>query len=553
MYSSSNKFHELEKIQYEAARIALRCKSTTPRIFLRETLGIITIQQRLELMQIKMWHRLSRAPDHFLTGKTFKDWKDYMFNNFQARQHYTRNNRNRKHVDFNIHAMKHMKKSPLTRAYQLMYKLTTNGKVFVDRKPAVLKSAPCYHKEIPSNVSTSIDYHTAPKDGFHFYTDGSMYENPGPGAGAFYSPNFGIRAKMIPIMHDTTINYAELLSFKLVLSSVLNIYSNFKTKINNIYIFTDSMFCINLFNQDGYPKYNYYYKLMEAIIEIIYNIVALNCNIKIEIIKVKSHTGIEGNEIVDGIAKKGAEIANVCKRERFRKQKQYPELQYSTIDNPIMVDNTIFKKRWMYQFKDQKEEEIVNYCKDPWAVYDSDGKKINIMKFAGKGDFSNIFKDSKYNVPDWHDYSRFYLPELKVFTAQEIATIMKLRSEHINLNNYENFYFPGNANHDEHCQNCNKRVTETVHHILLECNQYQVERKRMFKKLKEIDIYFKQKRYRIRTADLLHPHLWQTHPSWNDEKRKEKIQNNIGVRVNILRTVKEFIQRIHRFNGEYGE
>ena len=139
---------------------------------------------------------------------------------------------------------------------------------------------------------------------FIFYTDGSMITNPGPGGGAFWSPNFIVSVKMIPIMHDTTINYAELSALKLVFESVYNIYNKYPSCPKmNITIFTDSLFCLNLMSVSGYAVFNYYYKLMNEIFNII-NKLENEYNIKTKIIKVKNHTGIEGNEIVDKIAKK---------------------------------------------------------------------------------------------------------------------------------------------------------------------------------------------------------------------------------------------------------
>ena len=66
-------------------------------------------------------------------------------------------------------------------------------------------------------------------------------------------------------MHDTTINYAELNAFNLVFKSIYKSYKNKSSNIKNITIYTDSLFCCNLFKITGYAKLDYYYNLIQKI------------------------------------------------------------------------------------------------------------------------------------------------------------------------------------------------------------------------------------------------------------------------------------------------
>ena len=65
---------------------------------------------------------------------------------------------------------------------------------------------------------------------------------------------------MFVIDHDTTINYAELMGVKLVLSSVLR-YIDYlndcgeKMSKKNINIYTDSQFVFKILNKDGYSNW----------------------------------------------------------------------------------------------------------------------------------------------------------------------------------------------------------------------------------------------------------------------------------------------------------
>ena len=145
-----------------------------------------------------------------------------------------------------------------------------------------------------------------------------MFAKSGPGGAGFYSNNFPIKSKIYVIDHDITINYAELMGIKMVLSSVSRYIeylneNDGKMMETNINIYTDSQFVISLLNEDGYPKINYYYGLLMSIFILCNNLQTSNKHINI--IKIGSHKGEHGNQIADKLAKEAAECVNLVIRD----------------------------------------------------------------------------------------------------------------------------------------------------------------------------------------------------------------------------------------------
>ena len=92
-----------------------------------------------------------------------------------------------------------------------------------------------------------------------------------------------------------------------------------------------------------------------------------------------------------------------------------------------------------------------------------------------------------------------------------------------------------------------------MYHYLLKCEKYKQQRKRLFKRLRNIDRKFKNVN-RIQLIDLIFPHLWQ--PKYykeNDEYYREKNAKNIRVRIEIFKQIIKFTKETKRFNGKYGE
>ena len=97
-----------------------------------------------------------------------------------------------------------------------------------------------------------------------------------------------------------------------------------------INIYTDSKFVCDVLDQNGYPNFDYYYKLIEQIFILCHQI--FEHHIIININKISSHIGIYGNETGDKIAKYAATLAKMCK---------YGEnniIKYQINKNPVQVD-----------------------------------------------------------------------------------------------------------------------------------------------------------------------------------------------------------------------
>ena len=113
----------------------------------------------------------------------------------------------------------------------------------------------------------------------------------------------------------------------------LSVYHNQVNKISifkNIQIFTDSHFVCKVLNINGYLDYDDHYRLLQKIFKILSKLNAFN--VKLEIIKIPSHSGIEENNTVDFIAKRAAVIAKNCK---FGKSNV---INYNQFYNPVHVD-----------------------------------------------------------------------------------------------------------------------------------------------------------------------------------------------------------------------
>ena len=105
--------------------------------------------------------------------------------------------------------------------------------------------------------------------------------------------------------HETTINHAEIVAIKIAFNSIINNVQHLSS-FSRISIFTDSLFCLRLFTDNGYPSLRLYYDELIHIFEII---TRLQQQFHISSIKVNSHTDTAQNEEVDTRAKDAAEQA----------------------------------------------------------------------------------------------------------------------------------------------------------------------------------------------------------------------------------------------------
>ena len=133
-------------------------------------------------------------------------------------------------------------------------------------------------------------------------------------------------------------------------------------------------------------------------------------------------------------------------------------------------------------------------------------------------------------------------------------------------------------NDKNECKYCNKKkrdkdgneienkikVIEKVSHYLIDCPDindemilslsknavnFNVERNKLKKKLRKIDIYFKNPR-NFTTQNILFPHIWQKRAYQKSNKTIK--QKNLTNRVEILKAVVNFVRATKRFKTDKG-
>ena len=553
--SQSQQFKIINNTQIRVAKIALRVKNKSKTLFINEILNIKNMYERRDEMLIKMWCKYQCAPHNMLQFKTFKNWKEYLLLN-GGNINYNYNLRSNKHnlnENFNINAklFPFISKSPLSRAYQLIRELTPKDeKIFINRKKQVMKPPPMYDQPFPTNItiSNANNFKASNPNNNHinFYSDGSCIPNPGPGASAFYSNNFIVGSKVEPINHDTTINYAELNCIKMIFETYWNFikynfkkYNNYKFCNKIIDIYTDSKFVCDILTIDGYPKYDYYYHLINKIINLSNKLNKLN--IKINIFKINAHKGILGNEIADKIAKKGAQIAIDMKNNKIRNKKYRNDLE------PLVVIISKYINELKLKYKIKRKTEWMKFLTE-----------IKISKQYKSND-CNLFMNSEFlftkimfdNNGKFRNKNNKMKNELKYLNPLECEIINKLRTEMINLNNYKYKFHSETNGKCKYCE-CN----ENISHFLLNCNGSEVMkfkileiRKKLFDNIKKIDIFFNNN-ININSINLLFPHHWQENPNRDDPQYKQKLNINLEKRVKIIKQVCKFVVESERFKYE---
>ena len=561
--SNQTKLNEISKIQKRAMRIALQVKKQTPTWYLMETTNSKPMVEKWKELQIKLWHKYKRAPSNLLQHETFNRWKQYIIENDPLCMN------DNGIMQINPARLNYISKSPLSHAYNTVKSLYPKYRNILSIKnDSVMRPPPVYQTIYPSNININNnsdlnkiakmemnEFLNANESGnfvnkFDFYTDGSCIPNPGPGGAAYYSPNFLIKSKIHIIDHDTTINYGELLGIKMVVHSIKNyidfcINRNIEVNINYINIYTDSKFVCDILDIDGYPKYDYYYQLIEEIFKICHFL--YQNNIFININKINSHIGIEGNTIADKLAKQAAKLAEMCKYGDSK------IIKYDMKKNPIQVD---IAKDLIRLRRKRKEERKMFMIKMKNMI-----KTKQQDRYYGKGIFTNSIIDFEYKI---RNKSNIMKKELEYLSKKECEIIMKLRTEYINLNHYLHHI---NYHTDGNCDHCG--VPETVSHFLIDCpgfkesallslhkdnTDFTIARQKMRKRLKKLAIYFKYDK-NFNAENLLFPHLWQGNPI----KEKNKGENYLKLkekylkkRVLILKTVINFVNSTRRFNNDFG-
>ena len=409
--------------------------------------------------------------------------------------------------------------------------------------------------------------------------------------------------------HDTSINYCELLGIKLVLQSVKNFIDYCKEdslllKVNYINIFTDSKFVCDILNICGYPKYDYYYKILIHIFKLCKELE--NDNINININKINSHIGIDGNEKADKLAKEAAKLARECK---FGGNKF---INYDCNKNPVQIDiekdliKLRIQRKKVRKMKLTSEKNIANIIKLSDESENIQNENKNKIMNYSMYDYNNFFDDDDFkryrggnifiNSLVHFDLSvknrtNKMRKELEFLNQRECEIIMKLRTEYVNLNQYLHHI---NFHPDGKCEHCG--VVESVSHFLIDCIGFKKEknkekkkeiaklnglnesketnesnksnelnesnnndkdkvdfsiaRKQMRKRLRGIAIFFKQEK-NFNAMNILFPHTWQGNPK-RDKDFKKNEKKFLEKRIAILKAVINYVDRTRRFKNDFG-
>ena len=324
----------------------------------------------------------------------------------------------------------------------------------------------------------------------------------------------------------------------------------------NVTIFTDSNFVFSLLKITGFPKHNYYYKLMERIINLA-NLLN-DYNVNIEIIKIRGHKNIDGNEQVDKLARRTAKrVAHLKKiRDKFYQPKY----------NSIMVDISLDFKKLKYKFKDNRNMEWENFINNIRIENDKNNNsnnEINERENTSKVRFPNcthlLMHHIYINKNNIKPINNAMKSELKHLNPLECEIINKLRTEYINLNNFKYKFFNETNGNCSYCSGPIMPVRDDITHFLMDCkinNEMSVKmnklRHDLRRDLRKMHVHFRND-YNWNPDSMLFPHYWAPMPAHNDPKYYYKYQGNIRLRVNIIKRVVRFVIATKRFEKEkYG-
>jgi hypothetical protein len=225
-------------------------------------LNFQSMESRMKIQITNTIEQCIRAPNNTIKHKTLKKWKK--FNNYKN----LINNNNNFHEN-----------SIFTRAIEIYNEINDNenNTEIIDfdfNKNIENKfSLPSYIIQYPNNLFTfdKIDNELQIKYNnnnniFNWYTDGSVANYYGGYSfSTFNERNNGYMNDNAGwIKHFTNIDHCELIAIYEALNESIiddNILKNDNYKFINIY--TDSIFCIYSLAIDSYPKYEFYYNLVQ--------------------------------------------------------------------------------------------------------------------------------------------------------------------------------------------------------------------------------------------------------------------------------------------------
>ena len=584
VYSGSNKFELLQRLQNTAVRLCLRQRSCAPNLFLNETMNVISIQQRLELAQVKLWNHYIRAPKQLIKNQIIHEWQEKTGINgsnemMQFKGNYNLKNRNVR--NYGLNNLKFIKNTAISRMYNLVNELNEMRKEN-DLKPLqifnfkkdIFKAAPMYKVEYPTNLVLFCDMNA--------YYEGNEIKKLS-GALVIYKENYNEKY----IRSDTKLNDRKELNARMKVRKRLYGNVSFKGKVRAFIqpkrgildLFTDgsckpnpgpggcAIYC------PQFKQFNTKYVITHATtinyaelvaIEQVLLIVKENCgflrsNRIFEISIFTDSTFVMNNMHYNNVNE--IKYYYDLIEEIFIKMNDLKEFKFNIIKIEAHVnikENEVVDKMAKEAANEAKEMEA-NEGNSPWKNEDTPAIVIISMfnelitekysrikvkkwkqykeKLEKRRKETEIFEDDVYmneqlfmkamfKMDDskvLNKNGKYLFQEMRCLNAVQSEIIMKLRTETAHLNYFlaKQYKLPDT---NGTCLNCG--VIENVTHYLLDCAKYQKQRDRLkyrllFSDKRNIPVEYFRNQQNWTAINLLFPHYWQVKPNPEGMKKDE--------------------------------
>ena len=133
--------------------------------------------------------------------------------------------------------------------------------------------------------------------------------------------------------------------------------------------------------------------------------------------------------------------------------------------------------------------------------------------------------------------------EIKYLSKETIEIINKLRTEHININNYKYQFHEGKS---PLCSLCH--TIENVSHILFDCQKFVGQRHQWYIQLNQINPFFSNPQKRI-SINVLFPMRWQPKLDPMDPNYKSNYNIQMQQRFEIYESIIKFIKESKYFDN----
>ena len=615
IYSGTNKFQILQRLQNTAIRLSLRQRTCAPDLFLSETVNAVSLQQRLELAQVKLWHHYIRAPKFLIKNQIMNEWKEVtqIHNNNSIECNY--NLKNRKVFDYGLNNFKFINNSPISRIYQLMNELNEiriknnlKSLELFNFKQDIFKAAPMYSVEYPKKLALYCDLEA-------YYKGREMEKISGP----LVVFKEAVNEKYI----QSKVQLKDRKELKMRMEKQKQMYGNVSMADGDEVIIEPKKGVLDLFT-DGSCKPNPgpggcavhcpQFKRFDTEFVITHPTTinyAEQCGIEQALLIVEEnreflwHSEIWEITIFtdSSFAFNNMRYNNVNEikyyydkiEQIFRKMNELSEFKFNIVKvkaHGRVIENETVDKMAKRAADDAKEMEAED-GNSPWKIEDTPAivlismfnevitnKYNNIKKekwnrykrkLELRADETDIFEDNVYineqlfmkamfkmdDEKQLNKNGKYLFEEMKYLNALQAEVIMKLRTESAHLNYFLAKQYKSPDTNGT-CLNCG--VNETVTHYLIDCEKYKKQRDalkyRLLLKAKKIwpIEYFRQTK-NWTAINLLFPHYWQVRPKPDSMAKflyEDKVEELLRERLRILKAVTMYVMETKRFESDIG-